>query len=996
MSNGTRKKVVDFKKILNNDGEDESLKKKAAKLKQNGTKISHKKEKYTKIIPKTSENSSKTQTKSHPKKTKIAHSKRKDQMAISEYVDKLENFKEELQFLNKKRNADISFEKIENYNKISNTAINDTKTKNKKSTNKNNNDNIKNNNIKNNNNTLPPPPIINNNNNSEFEKNINFSENNSTLIADFYKLYDLLFETNRLDNSRPYKFVDYLINGDNILFNIKNDKVKLDEIKRGVLLRQKTHSSIEENLLNKYIYEYLRCDFTNSFMKKLCEKINLFLKEYYTTEIKENNKKDTSILEKKDKFTYSNFLAEKLQKNVNKSCMSFTNDNEYFRSLIYICNKYSSYIGKKEVPEKILIESLEKNKNILDDFKNNETAEKIEKEYLENLLKFKPIRKYMNKKLKFIKNESLENNCLFNELNRQQFKKMFPNIIKNKNDDDTEKLTKLLNEIYFSKNSKNNNDNRKNIIQKPDTKNFIIILKLLLEILINQNKKYISPDDCLENNKLNIPMILSLYNIFNKNIKTEGEEGINNNEINRAKTVKKKKTKTNLGKSENTIIKEKLILPDNINHNDMQNISQNNNSTKAKNNTKNNQINKNSETSKNAKKKLSIKTNNSSSKEKGKMIIHPNNNINDNKNINIINNKNNSKIVQFKVPFSVSNNNSSSNNTNNLNNSNLFEINSTNNTKQFQTENQEQTNNNTIIISSTTSPNQSFNIITLENSQNNKKRGRKSKTIQIKNVENLNDKNMNNVTTEKNSQKTVKSTNKFINKKNTLITINHKLLKNFDNINEILLHKLADGQNIFNMSIENTASKKKSKIDNKMLEENLIPELIFIEKTDKEKEENNSNCNNSDIINNNLLPPIEKIDVPLYKEFPKKKNVENHIIFKNITETENENIYKNSSNNVNSNGATNVSSREDLNQFHSDSENIAVKFSGLAQNGEIEMKDIKTFESIKNPVVFSKKTNIDEKKSFSKRDVDKNFNNKNNVQIDRSSIEISNGKFNIN
>ena len=192
MSNGTRKKVVDFKKILNNDGEDESLKKKAAKLKQNGTKISHKKEKYTKIIPKTSENSSKTQTKSHPKKTKIAHSKRKDQMAISEYVDKLENFKEELQFLNKKRNADISFEKIENYNKISNTAINDTKTKNKKSTNK--------------------------NNNSEFEKNINFSENNSTLIADFYKLYDLLFETNRLDNSRPYKFVDYLINGDNILF----------------------------------------------------------------------------------------------------------------------------------------------------------------------------------------------------------------------------------------------------------------------------------------------------------------------------------------------------------------------------------------------------------------------------------------------------------------------------------------------------------------------------------------------------------------------------------------------------------------------------------------------------------------------------------------------------------------------------------------------------------------------------------------------------------
>ena len=344
------------------------------------------------------------------------------------------------------------------------------------------------------------------------------------------------------------------------------------------------------------------------------------------------------------------------------------------------------------------------------------------------------------------------------------------------------------------------------------------------------------------------------------------------------------------------------------------------------------------------------------------------------------------------MPFSVSNNNCSNNN---LNNSNLFEINSINNTKQFQTENQEQINNSTIIISSTTSPNQSINIINLENTNNKQKRGRKSKTIQIKKIENSTNKNTNNIINEKNNQN-IKSTNKFINKKNTLNTINHKLLKNIDNINEILLKKLAEGQNIFTMSIENITSRKKPKIDNKILDDILIPELIFIEKTDKEKEENNSNYNNSDIINNNLLPPIEKIDVPSFKESPKNENIENHLIIKNNIETENENTYKNYSNNVNSGRVTNVSSREDLNQFHSDSENIAVKFSGLAQNGEIEMKDIKTFESIKNPVVFSKKTNIDEKKSFSKRDVDKNFNNKNNVQIDRSSIEISNGKFNIN
>ena len=88
------------------------------------------------------------------------------------------------------------------------------------------------------------------------------------------------------------------------------------------------------------------------------------------------------------------------------------------------------------------------------------------------------------------------------------------------------------------------------------------------------------------------------------------------------------------------------------------------------------------------------------------------------------------------------------------------------------------------------------------------------------------------------------------------------------------------------------------------------------------------------------------------------ENIENHIIIKNNNETENENVYKNYSNNVNSGGVTNFSSREDLNQFHSDSENIAVKFSGLAQNCEIEMKDIKTFENIKNPKMTKIKSKI--------------------------------------
>jgi hypothetical protein len=101
---------------------------------------------------------------------------------------------------------------------------------------------------------------------------------NSSLIIDFYKLFLHLFESSRLDNSKPYKFVDYLIASDNLLLNIKKDKAKFEEIKRGIGIKSKNNNFlINDHLVNKYIYEYLRCDFSHSFMKKLCEKINIFL-----------------------------------------------------------------------------------------------------------------------------------------------------------------------------------------------------------------------------------------------------------------------------------------------------------------------------------------------------------------------------------------------------------------------------------------------------------------------------------------------------------------------------------------------------------------------------------------------------------------------------------------------------------------------------------------------------------------------------------------------
>ena len=170
-------------------------------------------------------------------------------------------------FLNKKRNADLNIEKILSFQRNSQYKITSAQNNND---NKNNSKNKKSENIKdiNNSNSNNNKNIINIEiNKINTKKEIN--NENSTLIIDFYKLYYHLFESNRLDNSKPYKFVDYLITGDNLLFNLKKDKSSFEEIKKGISLKTKNNSLINEQLLNKSIYEYLRCDFSNSFMKKL-------------------------------------------------------------------------------------------------------------------------------------------------------------------------------------------------------------------------------------------------------------------------------------------------------------------------------------------------------------------------------------------------------------------------------------------------------------------------------------------------------------------------------------------------------------------------------------------------------------------------------------------------------------------------------------------------------------------------------------------------------
>ena len=174
---------------------------------------SNKKDKSQKISQKQRESKEKMVEQKIQKKIKTKNIKGKDQLNINEFSNKLKSFKEEINFLNKKRNAEINIEKIVNLQKNSANKIDGAISSENK------------NNIKNKENILNYSD--NNNSNEEKEdiiQNTKKNENqnqNSALMTDFYKLFLHLFESNRLDNSKPYKFVDYLIASDNLLLNIK-------------------------------------------------------------------------------------------------------------------------------------------------------------------------------------------------------------------------------------------------------------------------------------------------------------------------------------------------------------------------------------------------------------------------------------------------------------------------------------------------------------------------------------------------------------------------------------------------------------------------------------------------------------------------------------------------------------------------------------------------------------------------------------------------------
>jgi len=927
MSNGTRKKKVDFKKLLIIEEEpSSSFRKKSNKPSNKSQNVPNKKDKSQKISQKPKESKEKMAEKNISKKIKIKNIKGKDQMSINDFTKQLKDFKEEFVFLNKKRNADINIEKIMNIqknivNKINGAISSDNKN------NKKNKENILND-LENKNINEDKNDIIKNSGKIENQNQ------NSSLMIDFYKLFLHLFESSRLDNSKPYKFVDYLIASDNLLLNIKKDKAKFEEIKRGIGIKSKNNNFlINDHLVNKYIYEYLRCDFSHSFMKKLCEKINVFL----MNKKKLSGDKDNLSFEKKDKFTYSNFLSDKLKENTNKSILSFTNDTEYFKSLIYVCNKYSKYTGKKEMPEKILVESLEKNKQILENFKNEgedkTSAIKEEKEYLRDLLRNKKIRKYINKKFKVFDEETIKSNKILNGLDLNIFYKIFEILLKNKSDDDIDKLYKIFQEEIILP-----NDTK---LEKSELKNFLIEFRFLLQMEISKRKFNNNEKDIND-----ISILKKVYDYINEHFVANPDDEYSSGKKGKSRSRLKLKSRKEIINIENDT--ESINSEINNTNNDM-----------------------------------SIELNENPVMQ-NKLFINENNTI--------------SKIVPFKIPYPKTNiiiNNMSNNNTQNSNSkTSLFEINTIN-------ENINNSQNNTNNFISTKSIFKNFNITQKkeENNTHNKMNTffetEKQENVRhkIKKRRRKENKNIINEQDNQNSSNDLKNINSF-NNCITFSSINPQILKELDitNVGNYFLNKLSSGQDIFKLIIEKPKIKSIKNPDPTNIKdekESIKDSTKEIYRKDNETRDNSSKSNSK----NEKTEKIELVENPNIDltNNNHNSNITTNYIFSNH---KSKNRNKNSEskrnidtikfNNILNNEFDNNSIKEITRNNILHSPNIGVKITRKKNNDSAFTNNINT-----NKFLFSK-NNIEPIKN------ERGKMNNINIQIDRQSVEIKGGNIFLN
>ena len=360
--------------------------------------------------------------------------------------------------------------------------------------------------------------IPNNNTNTNSKSNLIINdepnkEDNSIKILDLYKLYHNLFIKSGIEGSRPSNFIYYLLNdiNDSLLSNKSSSKINFGDIKK--LILKLPSEEPENSLINILINEYFHSDFSGNSMEKIITKINnslidqdknkIFLKNsndidnnnkiYYINDDDDKNDIDTidkSSKTKKDKLKYANIFNEKMNKNNYLSCLSLTNDLEYFKSFLFVYNKY---LKESNLIDKNLENSLETNKQLLKSFneENKEIANEVDKAYLNNILKNKKLRKYISKKL--IHFQKCNKNKILNILDKYNFNYIGKLLIDNKIEN--------LNKLKTFNNLNNHN------FDKTDISNFLILILIFIGITLINNSSNISP-------KNDLTLLFPFFNYF--------------------------------------------------------------------------------------------------------------------------------------------------------------------------------------------------------------------------------------------------------------------------------------------------------------------------------------------------------------------------------------------------------------------------------------------------------------------------------------------------
>ena len=415
-----------------------------------------------------------------PKTTLFSNINNKEEkISLTEHTNILNEYQEELNFLGIKRKNSNNLLNIDNNEEIPN----------------------------NNTNTNSKSNLISND-----EPN---KEDNSIKILDLYKLYHNLFIKSGIEGSRPSNFIYYLLNdiNDSLLSNKSSSKINFGDIKK--LILKLPSEEPENSLINILINEYFHSDFSGNSMEKIITKINnslidqdknkIFLKNsndidnnnnnkiYYINDDDDKNDIDTidkSSKTKKDKLKYANIFNEKMNKNNYLSCLSLTNDLEYFKSFLFVYNKY---LKESNLIDKNLENSLETNKQLLKSFneENKEIANEVDKAYLNNILKNKKLRKYISKKL--IHFQKCNKNKILNILDKYNFNYIGKILI----DNEIENLNKL---------KTFNNLNNHNF-DKTDISNFLTLILIFIGITLINNSSNISP-------KNDLTLLFPFFNYF--------------------------------------------------------------------------------------------------------------------------------------------------------------------------------------------------------------------------------------------------------------------------------------------------------------------------------------------------------------------------------------------------------------------------------------------------------------------------------------------------